>query len=181
MKSLSLITLGGLLAATCAFAAEDPRRETLSIGRSAPDETLIQEFLFPEAKCESAKYQCMAVRPSIDRAVGLEVRFPTNSAELTPAAQAQLEPLGKVLAARKGKLAPGEIIIEGHADARGSAELNKKLSEQRAASVAKYLVSAHNVDPKTLRPLGRGKEYLRDAARPDSEVNRRVEMVRKAN
>jgi hypothetical protein len=42
-------------------------------------------------------------------------------------------------------------------------------------------VSAHNVDPKALQPLGRGKEYLRDAARPDSEVNRRVEMVRKAN
>src|SRR4051812_49390578 len=88
--------------ALSAGAADD--RETLSIGRTTPDPQLIQEFLFPEAKCENATYQCMSVKPSSDRAVGLEVRFPTNSAELTPGARSQLEPLGKVLASRSGKL-----------------------------------------------------------------------------
>jgi peptidyl-prolyl cis-trans isomerase SurA len=78
------------------------------------------------------------------------------------------------------KLNPGELIIEGHTDPRGSDELNKRLSEQRAGAVAKHLVSAYGVDPKVLKPVGRGKENLRDAANPDSEVNRRVELVRSA-
>ena len=47
--------------------------------------------------------------------------------------------------------------------------------ERRADAVAKHLVSAYGVDPKVLKPVGRGKDELRDAARPDSEVNRRVD------
>jgi outer membrane protein OmpA-like peptidoglycan-associated protein len=72
-------------------------------------------------------------------------------------------------------------VIEGHTDARGSAELNRKLSERRAEAVAKHLVSAHGVDAKVLRPVGRGKDELKDSVRPDAEINRRVELVRKAN
>jgi outer membrane protein OmpA-like peptidoglycan-associated protein len=170
--------MGGLLVAsslTCAAA----EREMLSLGQRAPDEKLLQQFLFPEAECENATYQCMAVRPSTERSVGMDIRFHTGSADLTPEAKAQLDTVGKVLASRRGKLNAGEILIEGHADARGSAEYNKKLSEQRAQSVVKHLVSTHSVDRQVLVPVGRGKEYLRDQARPDSEVNRRVEFVRK--
>jgi outer membrane protein OmpA-like peptidoglycan-associated protein len=171
----------GVTAALIALsAAAADGRETLSIGRSTPDPHLIQEFLFPEAKCEDPAWQCMSVKPSSDRAVGLEVRFPTNSAELTPAARAQLEPLGKVLASRGGKLNPGEIVIEGHTDARGPKGLNDRLSKDRAESVVKYLVSTYNVERTALVPVGRGKDELRDSSHPDSEVNRRVEMVRKA-
>jgi flagellar motor protein MotB len=41
-------------------------------------------------------------------------------------------------------------------------------------------VSTHNVDAKALQPLGRGKDQLKEGSRPDSEVNRRVELVRQA-
>ena len=71
-------------------------------------------------------------------------------------------------------------MIEGHADARGSAELNKRLSQERAQAVVKHLVSTHAVDGKVLKPVGVGKDRLKDAARPESEVNRRVELVRSA-
>jgi outer membrane protein OmpA-like peptidoglycan-associated protein len=118
------------------------------------------------------------VRPSTERSIGIEVKFHTGSAELTPEAAKQLETLGKALASRSGKLAPGEIVVEGHADPRGTADLNRRLSQQRAESVMKHLVSIYGVDPKVLRPVGRGSDQLRDRANPESQVNRRVEMVR---
>src|SRR5688500_11874653 len=120
MKVTYRVLLGAVLAAAAAgvIAAE---RETMSLGSAAADAKQVEGFLFPEAECENVKYQCMAVRPSNERSVGMDVKFPTGSAALTPEAKQQLDGLGKVLAARKGKLNPGEIVIEGHADARGSA------------------------------------------------------------
>jgi outer membrane protein OmpA-like peptidoglycan-associated protein len=168
------------LVAAIAGTAGAADRETKAYGAKAPSAKEAETFLFPEAECESAKYQCLAVRPSSERSIGVDVRFQTGSSELTPEARAQLEGLGKAIAARNGKLSPGEIVIEGHTDARGSDELNKKLSEQRAAAVAKHLVSAHGVDSKVLKPVGKGKADLRDSNKPDSEVNRRVELVRTA-
>src|SRR5688572_27398348 len=92
-------------------------RQRLTVDGGKADANVITEFLFPEAACEHVTYQCLSVRPSVERSVGVEVRFPTNSAELTPAARTHLDTLGKVLASRK-KLDAGEIVIEGHADAR---------------------------------------------------------------
>ena len=175
--SLIMSALVASFGVTSAFAGE---RETRSFGDKTPSAAEVQTFLFPEAECESAKYQCLAVRPSMERSIGMDVRFQTGSAELTSAAKAQLEGLGQALAARNGTLKPGEIVIEGHADARGSAELNKRLSDERARAVAKHLVSTHSVDGKALKPVGVGKDRLKDAARPDSEINRRVELVRSA-
>jgi outer membrane protein OmpA-like peptidoglycan-associated protein len=172
--------LAGVLAflAIAAFAAE---RETLTFGQAVPPAEEVQTFLFPEAECENAAYQCLAVRPTTERSIGVDIRFHTGSADLTPQARAQLEGIGKVLAARGGKLNAGEIVIEGHTDARGSAEFNQKLSEQRAQSVVKHLVTVHGVSPTALKPVGRGKDHLKDPSRPDSEANRRVEMVRRVD
>ena len=180
MRGTYTALLGALLATLCLPAA-GAERETMTVGKSMADAKTLESFLFPEAQCENVTYQCLAVRPTTERSIGMDVKFQTGSAELTPEARAQLENLGKVLAARKGKLAPGEIVIEGHADARGSAEYNKKLSEQRAHSVVKHLVTTHGVEAKSLKPLGMGKEHLKDPARPDAPVNRRVELVRKPN
>lgn len=181
MKTRHSIILAGLLTVVCVTSINAGERETLSFGQAAPSAEKVETFLFPEAECENVTYQCLAVRPSTERSIGIDIKFHTNSAELTNDARNQLNGLGKALAARSGKLNPGEIVVEGHTDARGSAELNKKLSERRAESVVKHLVAVHRVDPNALKPLGRGKEQLRDPARPDSEANRRVELVRKPN
>lgn len=180
MKLKQPVLLAGLLVALGSSSAFANERETLSVGAKAPDSAQVEAFLFPEAECENAQYQCLAVRPSSERSIGMELRFRTGSAELTPEAKAQLVGLGKALEARKGRLKAGEIVIEGHADARGSAELNKKLSEERARAVVKHLVATHSVDGSALKPVGVGKDRLKDAARPDAEINRRVEMVRTA-
>ena len=179
MKIRSALVFSAMVAvASTAFAGE---RDTKSYGNKAPSAKDVETFLFPEAECENVKYQCLAVRPSTERSIGVDVKFNTGSSELTPEARAQLEGLGKALAARSGKLSAGEIVIEGHTDARGSDELNKRLSERRADAVVKHLVSAHGVDAKVLKPVGKGKDQLRDANRPDSEANRRVELVRTAS
>ena len=139
MKLKHTLAVTALFAAfgTASVFAGD--RETISVGANATDAAQVEAFLFPEAECESSKFQCLAVRPSTERSIGMELRFRTGSSELTPEAKAQLVGLGKALEARQGKLKPGEIVIEGHADARGSAELNKKLSEERARAVAKRI------------------------------------------
>jgi len=177
MKASSTVVLCGfcgLFAAAQCVAAE---RQTLSLGKASAQQVV--KFMFPEAECDNAQYQCLAVRPTTERAIGVDVKFATGSSELTPEARAQLEALGKAIATRNGKLAPGEIVIEGHTDARGSDALNQRLSEQRARAVAQHLVSVHGVDSKTLTPIGRGKAKLKDTAHPDAGVNRRVELVRK--
>jgi outer membrane protein OmpA-like peptidoglycan-associated protein len=172
------ILFAAALAASSVCHAAGGERETLTVGKAAPTADQVANFLFPEAECESTKYQCMAVRPTSERSIGMDIRFQTGSSDLTPEARAQLENLGKVLASRNGRLAAGEIVIEGHTDARGSDELNRRLSAQRAQSVVKHLVAVHGVDAKALKPIGKGKEDLKDSTRPDSELNRRVELVR---
>jgi outer membrane protein OmpA-like peptidoglycan-associated protein len=180
MNLRQTVLFASVLAASSVCFAAGSERETLSVGKGAPSAEQVATFLFPEAECESTKYQCMAVRPSSERSIGMDIRFQTGSSELTPEARAQLENLGKVLASRNGKLSPGEIVIEGHTDARGSDDLNRKLSAQRAQSVVKHLVAVHGVDAKALKPLGKGKEDLKDTSHPDSQLNRRVELVRTA-
>ena len=178
MKIAYTVVCATLLAASAVCQAAD--RETMTVGKSTPTAEQLTGFLFPEAECESTKYQCLAVRPTSERSIGMDVRFQTGSAELTPEARALLENLGKALASRSGKLAPGEIVIEGHTDARGSDELNRKLSAARAQSVARHLVASYGVDAKALKPVGRGKDDLKDPSNPDSQANRRVELVRTA-
>ena len=173
--------LAGVLAGLMCMPALAAEREIMTIGKGTGDAKKLESFLFPEAQCENVTYQCLAVRPTNERAIGMDVKFQTGSADLTPEARTQLETLGKVLAARKGKLGAGEIVIEGHADARGSTEYNKKLSEQRANSVVKHLVASYGVEENSLKPLGMGKEHLKDPAHPEAPINRRVELVRKPN
>ena len=174
-----LVAAAALFAAVAAVPAFADQRETMMVGKAMTKASDVEKFLFPEAECDNAQYMCMAVRPSNERSIGMDIKFATGSAELTPEAKAQLEGLGKALAARNGKLAQKEIVIEGHADPRGSLDLNKQLSEKRAAAVVKHLVAAHGVDGKALAPVGRGIESLRDTKNPEAAVNRRVELVRK--
>ena len=49
------------------------------------------------------------------------------------------------------------IELSAHADYRGSAEYNKRLSQRRAESVVKYLIE-HGIASDRLTPVGYGKE-----------------------
>ena len=110
-----------------------------------------------------------------DRAVNLDVRFHVNSARLTKDAMRQIEALGEAM--RSPQLARSTFQINGHTDASGPAAFNKTLSEKRAIAVATYLVQHFAIDPARLTPVGWGEERLKNAFKPKSGENRRVEVV----
>ncbi len=70
------------------------------------------------------------------------------------------------------------LIVDGHTDSVGRAEYNQRLSERRADSVARYLVS-QGIAPVRIDAYGYGEEY--PIASNETEVgraqNRRVELT----
>ena len=64
------------------------------------------------------------------------VKFPTNVHALSPEAQQRLNELADRL---KNENRNVYLEIQGHTDARGSADLNDKLGEARAEAVRRYL------------------------------------------
>ncbi len=72
-----------------------------------------------------------------------------------------------------------KIEIQGHTDNKGMALYNKKLSERRAASVLKYLVS-HGVDAGRLTSNGYGMErpLVPNDTDTNRALNRRVQFLR---
>ncbi len=72
-----------------------------------------------------------------------------------------------------------KIEVQGHTDNRGSASYNKKLSDRRAGSVMKYLVS-HGIDPERLTSRGYGfdRPLVPNTSDQNRALNRRVQFVR---
>src|SRR5256886_10811250 len=67
----------------------------------------------------------------------LLITFETNATVLTASAKRELDIVGRAL--NTSRLADFNFVIEGHADPRGSAEMNQRLSEGRASAVPEYL------------------------------------------
>jgi outer membrane protein OmpA-like peptidoglycan-associated protein len=103
-----------------------------------------------------------------------KVQFETGKAALLPASHALLDEVAKML---KDNPQVSLISVEGHTDSTGSPEFNRKLSQQRAESVAKYLsskgVKAARMQPKGFGPDRPIADNETDAGR---EANRRVEF-----
>ena len=61
-------------------------------------------------------------------------------------------------------------------DARGGDAYNTHLSPRRANAVRSRLIQFHNIDGGRLTAEGRGRRELKDPARPEDGVNRRVQI-----
>lgn len=105
----------------------------------------------------------------------LLITFDTNSANLTPSARQSLDVVGQALAS--DKLASFRFAIEGHADPRGVAAANLKLSQLRAESVRNYLVNTKNIDRARLEAVGKGDMELLNKSNREAPENRRVTIV----
>ena len=100
------------------------------------------------------------------------INFATNSATLTDSSMTQLNDMVKILKAYP-KVA---LKIEGHTDSKGNAQSNKKLSQNRAASVKNYLQKMGiNADRMTTAGLGSDKAKADNATESGRAVNRRIE------
>lgn len=115
--------------------------------------------------------EATADRPKSD----IEVYFDYNSAVVTAKAEPALNALGKSLSSKE--LKGQTFLLAGHTDAKGSADYNKELSEQRALAVKRYLVSHFDVPEDELAVIGHGKDKLKLPEQPFAAENRRVEVV----
>ena len=115
--------------------------------------------------------------PAHQAEANLSVPFASGSAVISPAAARVLDQLGEALASQK--LADFKFRVEGHTDTVGAPEMNKTLSEQRAASVTDYLATKYNIDRARLTPVGMGEDGLLVETGPGvaNAANRRVLVV----
>lgn len=111
------------------------------------------------------------------------IEFELNSDKIRATSNDKLNQAADIIKTLDAK---SQFIVVGATDARGSAELNKKLSQRRADAVVRYLVSK-GVNEGTLSAEGRGKTDLKypecDPATkcPEwkNEANRRVYFQQK--
>jgi OOP family OmpA-OmpF porin len=105
----------------------------------------------------------------------INVNFKLRSAALTPEAKASLDQVAEYAKSAKGFL----IEVTGYAYESKNTNVNRRLSEQRAESVVRYLVENHNVPlRRILTPFGYGaKNALNDnKTRDERAENRRAEV-----
>lgn len=110
-------------------------------------------------------------KPNID----LEIYFDYDSSAITADAEPELMKLGRVLTS--ADLKGGVFLIGGHTDAKGSDAYNQRLSEQRAASVKRFLKERFDLPDDVLVTAGYGEEELKNKDDPEAAENRRVQIV----
>jgi outer membrane protein OmpA-like peptidoglycan-associated protein len=119
----------------------------------------------PEAKAELAAEQIV---------ISQQVVFETNSAVLLPESNEILTEVARLITAHDEI----ELLeVQGHTDERGTAEYNRKLSQDRAASVVAWLTE-HGIAGNRLkaRGYGRDKPIADNSTEEGMQKNRRVEF-----
>ncbi len=109
--------------------------------------------------------------PTLD----VRIEFEFGSARLTQGAMSLLDQLGAALMSPALKAYRFELA--GHTDATGSASYNLKLSEQRSASVRRYLIQTFDIEPGRLASVGFGESRLLPGLEPDQAAHRRVQIT----
>jgi len=103
------------------------------------------------------------------------VTFKVGSSEISPDGTEQLKRLGQTASGLTGYM----IEVKGFADSSGNAQMNQKLSEERAEAVVAYLIQNCNVPVRHIVAPGAMGEY-EPAASNESQAgraqNRRVEV-----
>jgi len=104
-----------------------------------------------------------------------QIHFAYNKDTIRPESYPVLDAVVEVLE----KNPSIKLEVQGHTDNRGSAFYNKGLSDRRAASVVRYLVS-HGVDASRLTSKGYGfdRPLVPNSSDQNRALNRRVQFIR---
>jgi outer membrane protein OmpA-like peptidoglycan-associated protein len=114
-----------------------------------------------------------ASAPQGSQIFALSVPFAFNSARLQPDAFAALDNIAEGIKLVK---LPGDLVIEGHTDAKGGDVYNMKLSVRRAAAVKRYFAQQHGIAPNKLKAIGKGRAEPLNSQNPFAPENRRVQF-----
>jgi len=187
------VLLASLVGTSMAYAADDEAAKLKELERalsapqegapigSAPKRARTRAIVFdnepqgataaPEPATTAAALDCAAIPPDA-RTVGVDFRiqFNVGSATISPASEATLTQIAKILS-----LSPNRcVLVEGHTDATGNAERNMALSRDRANSVVNYITDKNGIDRKRLLPEGKGSSDPMQNLDPRDPKNRRV-------
>ena len=145
-RILSVLAAGALLAA-CSTASEDTGGASgAATGTGTGGSGMTATAPVQTGPAPGSSEEFMTV-------VGDRVFFGLDQYNLSPEAQATLRDQARWLRQYPDRL----LIVEGHADERGTREYNLALGERRANSVKDFLV-AQGVDMRRMRVVSFGKE-----------------------
>lgn len=177
---LSALVVAAALACGSALAqSAEPEKEKVLKEGQVSEQTLV-DALTPPVRTRSwrpglaAGGTAAAAAPQTAKA-SILVTFVTGKADLTPDARKALDVLAAAM--KNEKLASVKFTIEGHADPRGSEELNLRLSQARAESVRDYLTTTHGLAADRINAVGKGSSALMKPSEPAAPENRRVTIV----
>lgn len=115
--------------------------------------------------------------PAEAPSISLTVLFPTGSARVTREAAQALDSLGRAL--NSDRLQPFRFRVEGHTDTVGSAAMNLRLSDLRAAAVRAHLIEKYGIAPRRLvaEGFGQSRPLIPTGDNVAEARNRRVQIV----
>jgi outer membrane protein OmpA-like peptidoglycan-associated protein len=172
LLNASLVLLVGLATACAPEAKFTERVETSLAGREGAESEDVTDGHHAEGEDEDEETPAVEMK-EFEIAIYEEIRFVFGKADLTASAKELLNVVADTIHAEKKHIRT--VRIEGHTDSVGSAQDNMLLSQARAKSVFKYLVS-RGIPASMLTHEGFGESVLKNPADPESPENRRVEF-----
>jgi hypothetical protein len=102
------------------------------------------------------------------------IEFAENSAEIKQIMMSDLDKVVDFLLDHPDF----KLRISGHTDSQGDAKFNLKLSQRRAESIKKYLITKGNLDESRIEAQGYGSSIpiIAEKTDTDRKINRRVEF-----
>ncbi len=145
------------------------------LGTAPTPEQLVNALALPQKSGVRARGINLNATPEPEPRTILDIKFKFDSDELTEIAKETLEAMN--IAMEHKKISGNTFLIEGHTDVVETSEYNMELSARRAQIVAEYLGATSQNNSISLKTKSFGEEKLFDKDNPQSEKNRRVEVV----
>ncbi|MBJ6986710.1 OmpA family protein [Devosia sp. MC521] len=161
-----------------------PARDYVLDARYADDRQLTTFFAQPPVEQVARLYSIDEVKRSArvrDSVRKLEVgnlTFDTGAATIGRDQVGSLQSVANAMLALLRTNPNETFLIEGHTDAVGSDISNLRLSDSRAATVARVLSDFYGVPPENLATQGYGERYLKIRTEAGERENRRVTIRR---
>ena len=165
VAGVAAVLLGGFAGAA---SGQEPERLQRSIEGPVTREAVTRSLVIAPADSATGD-------PVQEMSLMLGIAFEFDSADLTERARRDLDHVADAL--NGPELAGTRLTIEGHTDARGSADYNLRLSQRRAEAVVDYL-RGRGVAARRLRAAGFGEHRLLPEHDEMDDRQRRVEIVR---
>ncbi|MBO3084981.1 OmpA family protein [Cellulomonas fengjieae] len=168
---------GGLVQGVPVTEAEDAGVLTIPVSEIHEDAVATAPVAALDTYSESAggQVRTRSTEETVTVAIGSDVLFGVDSADLGPQSDAALTAAAQQVAAYDG----GSLAVVGHTDDVADDAYNEALSERRAQAVADRLASIADLGAFDVSVEGRGESEPAARGTSDQEraVNRRVELV----